>query len=115
MCNQICGGFLGWLKAVVTDTGRVGCIESLHRSELATFFAYDAQLIVGHLNPTNFGIDRDTGASASFCLLDLLLALLNGFLNSSGMRLLWPFRFSTKDSRRPSPKQPIYQIPPPCS
>jgi hypothetical protein len=60
----------------------VGCIESLHRSELATFFAYDAQLIVGHLNPTNFGIDRDTGVSTSFCLLDLLPALLNGFLTA---------------------------------
>ena len=81
MLNQICGRFLGWLKAFVTDTGIVGCIESLHRSELSTFLAY-AQLIVGHLNPTNFGINRDNGSSTSFCLLHLLLDLLNGFLTA---------------------------------
>jgi hypothetical protein len=68
MFNQICGSFRGWLKAFITDTGLVVCIESLHRSELAAFFAYDVQLIVDHLNPTNFSIDRDTGSSSSFYL-----------------------------------------------
>jgi hypothetical protein len=64
--NQICGGFRGWLNAFVTDTSLEVCLESLHRSELAAFFAYDAQRIVIHLNPTNFSIDRDTGPSGSF-------------------------------------------------
>lgn len=82
MFNQICGRFRGRLKAFVTYASLVVCIESLHRPELATFFAYDAQLILGHLNPANFGIDRDTGSSTSFCLLDLLLALLNGFVTA---------------------------------
>jgi hypothetical protein len=66
MFNQIYGRFRRWLKAFVTDTGLVVCLESLHRSELATFFAYDAQLIIDHLNHTSFSIDRDTGSSSSF-------------------------------------------------
>ena len=39
MFNQICGLFRGWFKAFVTDTGLVVCLESLHRPELAAFFA----------------------------------------------------------------------------
>ena len=66
MFNQIYGRFRGWLKAFVTDTGLVVCLESLLRHELAAFFAYDVQLIVDHLNPTNFGIDLYTGSSSSF-------------------------------------------------
>ena len=78
--NQICGRLRGRLKAFVTDTAVVVCIESLHRSEFAAFFAYNAQLIVDHLSPTNFGIARDSSSSASFCLLGLLLALLSVFI-----------------------------------
>jgi hypothetical protein len=68
MFNQICGRFRGWLNAFITDTGLVVYIESPHRSEFAAFFANDVQLIVDHLNPTNFSIDHDTGSSSSFYL-----------------------------------------------
>lgn len=80
MFNQICGRLRGRLKTFITDTAVVVCIESLRRPELATFFAYDAQLIIDHLSPTNFGIARDSSLSTPFCLLGLLLALLNGFI-----------------------------------
>jgi hypothetical protein len=68
MFNQIYGRFRGGLKAFITNTGLVVCRKSLHKFEFAAFFAYDAQLIVTHLNPTNFSIDRDTGSSSSFYL-----------------------------------------------